>query len=359
MHNYFLSEKDFSCTTEKNCLYGDRTAGVCISCKENFYIDYRDGKCKPNTEENDFKHCKVANEVCTECIGYDYFIGEDHKCVDTKYCSESYNGTCVECMDKYYLGLDKKCTNIKHCIYSDFYNQCLECEEDYYFNRNEQLCKVAVGNLTDCKISNDGKFCEKCKDDFYLNQTDKLCYSNIEQGLFYKCAVTDLYGDYCIICRKDYYMGEKDNKCSKVEGCSMSENEEICLECEEDYCLDLKIGKCEYNDEIDNEEKMFYYKCIKTNMEGNKCENCVDGYRVNENGLCVNDDLCEEKIDGNCQKCKIDEGNYCKNKYFECVETYYENCLECNDVFDFDNCTRCQDGYEVDSFGSCVQIKDN
>ena len=357
--NYFLSEKDSTCTKEPNCLYGDRTSGMCISCKENYYIDYKDGKCKSNIEENDFKYCKVANDVCTECVGYDFFIGEDHKCCTTKYCSESYNGTCVECMNKYHLGLDKRCSYINHCIYSDLYNKCLECEGEYYFNRNEDLCKIGEGNLTNCKISNNGRFCESCKDDFYLNQTDQLCYINTEPGPFYRCGVTDLYGEYCIICSKGYYMGEKDNKCSKVEGCVLSEKEDKCLECEEDYCLDVKTGKCEYNDYIENEEKMFYYKCNKTNIEGTRCEICVEDYRLNENGLCVNDDFCEEKNDNVCLKCKSDDGNYCLNKYFECVEVYYANCFECDDVYDFDSCTKCQEGYEVNSYGSCVKIKEN
>ena len=358
--NFFLSEKDFVCTITNNCEYGDKNEGLCISCKDNYYIDYKDGKCKSNTEDNEFKFCDTADGICTKCRGLDYFIGEDHKCSTTRSCAESYNGTCIECIDNHHLGLDFKCTNIKHCIYSDYYyNQCSECEGDFYFNRNENICKIGEGNLTNCKISNEGKFCERCKDDYYLNQTDHLCYSNLEKGDFYKCAVTDIYANYCIFCRKDYYAGYLDNKCSKIESCALSENEDTCLECDEYYCLDLKSGKCVDNDFIEDEEKKFYFMCNKTNKEGTSCEICIDGFKINENGLCVNDDFCEEKKDGICQKCKNDEGNYCLNNYFECIEINTGNCLECNDILNIDSCTKCLDGFEIDYYGRCIEIKKN
>ena len=360
VENYFLTEKDYSCTREENCQYGDRITGICTSCKENYYIDFNDGKCKSNIEENDFKYCKVADVVCKECISIDYFIGEDHKCSSSRFCSESFNGTCFECIDNYYIGLDNKCTNVKHCIYSDYYNQCLECEGDYYFNKKDNVCKIGEGNLTNCKISEEGRLCSSCKDDFYLNQTDHLCYSNLEGGKFYKCGITDLYADYCIICRKDYYI-DRENKCSKVDGCELSENEDRCLECDSDYyCLDAKTGKCEYNDEIEKEENKFYFRCNKTNKEGTSCEICIDEFKPNENGLCVDKKLCDEYKDEKCIKCKNEEGNYCLNNLFECVEVYYNrNCLECNNIYDFDICSKCFDGYEINDFGECIEIKNN
>ena len=44
-----------------------------------------------------------------------------------------------------------------------------------------------------------------------------------------------------------------------------------------------------------NEEKMYYYKWNRTNEEGNKCEKCINGYSLNEKGLCANDKGCKEK----------------------------------------------------------------
>ena len=59
----------------------------------------------------------------------------------------------------------------------------------------------------------------------------------------------------------------------------------------------MKTGKCEYNDEIIDENKKFYYKCNRTNKEGNTCEICLDGFDLNDNGLCVDDSHCIEKND--------------------------------------------------------------
>ena len=35
----------------------------------------------------------------------------------------------------------------------------------------------------------------------------------------------------------------------------------------------------------------------RTKEEGKACEVCVDGYEVNENGLYIDNTLCEEKDD--------------------------------------------------------------
>ena len=355
VENYYLTEIDYSCTKDQNCKFGDRNTGICTACKDDFYLDYNDGRCKSNKEDNDFKHCKIKDKVCIEC-NYDYFIGEDFKCSTSKFCSESYNDTCVECIDNYYLGLDNRCTNIKYCIYSDKNNKCLECENHYYFDKNENLCKIAEGNLTNCKIVNYG-YCGRCKDNYYLNQTDHLCYSNQEKGPFYKCAITDVYAEYCMTCIKDYYAGYIDNICSKVFGCEISENEERCLQCSEYYCLNVKTGKCEDNDIINDETIKYYYRCNRTNEEGDSCETCIQGFELNKNGLCINESFCQEKEDDNCIRCKNDYELYCLNKYFGCIETRIENCLECNDILKIEECTKCYDGYEMDRFGDCIEIK--
>ena len=353
--NYYLTEIDYTCTKEKNCEFGDRNTGICISCKDDFYLNYKDGKCKSNQKNNNFKHCKVADNVCIECVP-NYFLGEDHKCSTSRFCSESYDDICVECIDNYYLGLDNKCTNVKYCIYSDKYNNCLECEDNYYFNKEDNLCKIAEGKLSNCKIVNKG-YCERYKDNYYLNQTDNLCYSNQEKGPFYKCAITDVYAEYCMTCIKDYYTGYIDNKCSKVLGCEISENEDRCLQCNEYYCLNIKTGKCEDNDIINDEDKKYYYRCNRTNEEGDSCETCIQGFELNKNGLCINESLCQEKEDDNCIRCKNNDEYYCLNEYFGCVETRLQNCLECNNILELETCTKCYDGYVIDKFGDCTEIK--
>ena len=74
----------------------------------------------------------------------------------------------------------------------------------------------------------------------------------------------------------DYYIGYLDNKCTKVEGCMISENEDRCLLCDDIYCLNKKTGLCMDNQYIEDENYKFYYKCNITNDEGSLGSKYVD-----------------------------------------------------------------------------------
>ena len=362
INGYYLTKYGYSCTKEKNCLEGNKYLGICTQCIDNYYIDFNDGKCKSNQEDNNFKFCQMAdNNLCYNCI-YGYTLGEDFKCTSTKNCAESNNdGKCILCKDGYYLGKDNRCTNVERCIYSNFYEECIECEDNYYYDRNDNKCKIAQGNFTNCKYIYNGKNCEKCKKDFYLNKKDYNCYSNKEKGKFYKCEITDYYGNICSFCIDGYYLGYKYNSCTKIIGCEISEedNDNRCIECNDFYCLDKKTGKCEINDMIEEEEKKFYFRCNITNEEGNKCQICNYGFDLDENGNCVDMENCIEINEDNiCTKCKNDdEGIFCLNNIFGCVEIYDEYCLECNDIFNLDICTKCIEGYEIDENGICKEVE--
>ena len=173
---------------------------------------------------------------------------------------------------------------MENCIYSDNNYNCIECKDNYFFNKLDNKCKIAEGKFENCKYGSEDNNCERCKNDFYLNQIDNLCYSNINNEKFNKCAISN--GENCIEYLESYFLSGKDKKCSKIEYCSVVENEEKCLFCEERYCADVKSGKCEFNFVILDEEKKFYYRCNRTNKEGTEYEICLDGYEL-KNGLCV------------------------------------------------------------------------
>lgn len=352
---YYLAQ-NFECSTEENCIKAKRHLGVCTLCKDNYYLDYKDGKCKSNLEDDDFKYCRIADGVCNKCIE-GYFVGQDNKCSFTDNCAESEDGKCKVCKDKFYLGLDLKCTNVENCIYSNANSQCIECKDDYYFDTNAQICKKGTNELSNCKLGIENMTCDECKDDFYLNKTDGLCYSNLEKNNFYKCAFSDSDVEFCQKCIRGYYLGAEDLKCTTVDGCLKSEDENKCIKCDSNfYCLNKKTGNCELNYEIETEEQKIYYMCNETNKEGTACETCLDGHILNDDGLCVDDLHCVDKKDGVCQKCSNENGElYCLNKYFGCVESMYENCLECNDIFNLYKCTKCYEGYEVNLFNVCVK----
>ena len=89
---YYLSEYSHTCTTEKNCLEGDRYLGICTRCKDNYFIDFNDGHCKSNQEDNDYKYCSKADKGHCFYCSFGYELGEDLKCASTRHCAESKLG---------------------------------------------------------------------------------------------------------------------------------------------------------------------------------------------------------------------------------------------------------------------------
>ena len=351
---YYLSSYGDCCTKEKNCYYGNKDLGICTQCVDNYCMDFKDGKCKSNLEDNDLKYCKIADGDCTSC-DYGYYLGKDNRCSFTRYCSESYMGKCEVCQDDYFLGKDNRCTNIENCVYSNQYEECLECDKKYYYNKKTKKCLLAQDKFENCKYGNND-VCERCKDDFYLDKNDNTCKSNKEKGPFYKCAFSDSYGEVCRQCIDNYYLGYLDDKCTLMEGCDLSENENKCLECDYYYALNLKDNQCYHNDEIQDEETKFYFNCNRTNSEGTKCAICMEGYELNDKGLCIDEEHCTKKVDGVCKECDVEDGTYCLNNIFGCVEIYYNGCLECNQILDFSNCTKCDVGYELDEYAFCNEL---
>ena len=46
----------------------------------------------------------------------------------------------------------------------------------------------------------------------------------------------------------------------------------------------------------------------------------------------------------------------CLNNVFGCVETLAENCLRCDNMFNFDECTECKKGYEFNDINKRDEI---
>ena len=358
LSDYYLSKYNSYCSSTENCYLGDKDTGLCLSCIENYYLDYKDGKCKSNKEDNEFKYCRIADGKCKEC-SYSYYLGEDSKCSSTKNCASSENGKCDLCIDNYYLGIDKKCSNVEHCTFSNNNLECIECEDKYYYNIKNKICSLGENTFENCKFSDyNGKICESCKDNFYLNLKDHTCYTNKEIGNFYGCEESDRNGEYCNYCKTGFYLGTKYKRCSEIEGCELSSDEKKCDECNEKYALDIKSGKCVINYKVIDEDKKFYYKCNQTNAESTGCKVCINGVNLDDNGLCVDNEHCIEEKNGVCYKCGKKENeylNYCLNSAFGCVQTYTDNCLECDDILDLNKCTKCNEGYELNLGNKCIK----
>ena len=70
------------------------------------------------------------------------------------------------------------CTNIEHCINS-YYYECIECQENYYYNQLEKKCLKVKGIYEGCQISKiDETYCSKCREGYYLDLIDYSCYKD-------------------------------------------------------------------------------------------------------------------------------------------------------------------------------------
>ena len=349
LDNYY---QNYICTKTENCDSVDKYTSICTYCKINFYLDLTDYKCKSNLEDGPYKHCGSVdkNGLCKSC-DFSYYLGEDYRCSDSYHCSESENGKCLSCSKNYYLGLDNQCIDVEKCIYSQF-RICVECEDGYYYNSFNKTCTKMTEQFLNCKhtCNYDSNKCCECKNDYYLLENNSLCYDNTKEEPFIKCAIVDYYKESCKKCIEGYYLGSEDNKCSKVEYCRITENENKCLECDDYFCLDIKNQRCVYNDYLSEDNEKFHISCNKTNEEGTACAQCINGYELNEEGICVDIDICEEKENGKCKKCKdiINSNNfeYCANEIFGCLETWVRNCLRCDDLSNLYECTECEEGYD-------------
>ena len=365
IENYFLSD-DNVCTNEQNCKVGDKDIGLCLECKSGFYLDDINKKCKLNEDNNDFIFCKKIHlSSCIQCES-NYYLGKDSKCSNTQYCIESEKGKCLECQDNYFFSEDGKCTPTENCkIANDNIEApCDQCIDGYYLNvRYYYKClKIENETFVNCKMAHYfGNFCELCINNYYMNRTDHVCYDNTDKNNpFYRCATTDIHGKFCTQCEEGYFIGS-DLKCTNVENCKLSDNESNCIECIEGYCLDVKNQICVDNDFLDDINIKIYIACNRTNEEGTKCEKCLDGYIVGEDGYCIDVNHCEKKEGEICNKCKKERDEngyahyYCYNSVFGCIRSYNKGCLKCEDLNYLFACTECEEGFRLTEYFDCKE----
>ena len=359
--NYFLASNNV-CTNDKNCLNGNKDFGTCNTCK-NYYFYYDEDlkKCISNQEDNELKFCEIVkNNKCIKCQR-DFELNTEGKCSKSKNCIQIKNGICTKCEENYHLGLDNLCTNIEKCIRSNEYESCVECDKNYYYDNIHKKCFLEMNQYKNCKISKyNEQYCETCKNGYYLYKPKNICYDNSKEGPLYKCAISDIEGNSCIFCEENYFLGLEDSKCSKIDGCAISENENKCIKCEEDFCFDIKKGTCNINFfEPESDDEKIYYVCNITNEEGTECAQCINENYEIKNGVCYNKVDCAEEKNGECVKCnEMDEFGLkrCLNSVYGCVETFLSNCLKCDNILDFNECTECIEGYELSDNNKCVKI---
>ena len=270
-----------------------------------------------------------------------YYYSEDGKCSLTNFCANSNEDhTCLECIYGYFLSRDKSsCTNEKKCKTGDKETGlCIWCEDDYYLDFQEKVCKSNLEEFKFCKIVNDG-ICVACDNFYYLAQDNKCSISA-------NCSLTK--DSLCLKCIEGYYLG-LDYKCTNVEKCIYSRNNE-CNECEDGFYYDCFDKLCK--ESIDN------FKNCKINAfwEQTHCAACKNNFYLNQL-----DFLCYDNTEpGPFYKCQISNnmGTFCQL----CVDGYFIgridlNCTKiegCLKSLDEDTCLKCEKYYCLDNLGNCT-----
>ena len=369
----------------QNCLSCDEYSEdiehqKCTSCIDGLYLEGEN--CKENCSEGygkneedktcikcEYDLCEsfISNTCdCEKCIGK-YFLNSSNLCSS---CDES----CEECIDVF----DKctKCDNNHFLFENKCYNcpnncskteqdscKCLKCDKGFYVEK--YICKNCINNCDECS---DSTKCENCKEGFFVDDEGicKDCPLN--------CNKTEPDSCKCLKCDKGFYV---ENYICKncLANCDTCSNSTKCENCEEGYFVndedtcqscssnckktEADSCKCSECDKGFHVDKYICKNCIincDTCSNSTKCENCKEGYFVNENGQCQSCPLnCKTKdIDG-CQ-CKICIDEYfLKNKDCEKCDT---NCKTCID--ESTHCTSCEsDNYFINNENKCQEcLKD-
>ena len=354
-----------------------------ISCNPNYYYNIKENKCL--LKEFDLTYCKKSKDgkKCEECDEGYYFDGNGI-CIESQFCSESFNFQCTKCIPDHYLSIFKLCTATEHCYLVDKNSSlCTSCVIDYYLNKNDNKC---YSNFEDspykyCKVVIN-EDCIRCEYGFFLSKNYKCSNSKY-------CKISE--NGICLQCLENYFLG-LDNICTNIEKCIYSLND-ICEECEDGYyynkvynkCLEMKdiFLNCKYTCDLgdkccackkdyylnstdslcyDNSKEGPFYKCAYVNEE-QKCEYCIDNYYLGDyEKKCTKVEYC--KISKNEYECLECENFFCfdvknqkclYNDYISDINnTIYYYCLRTNE--EGTKCEKCIDGYEANEKGYCVDI---
>ena len=59
-------------------------------------------------------------------------------------------------------------------------------------------------------------------------------------------------------------------------------------------------GNCTENYYVINEEMKYYFRCKKLNEDGTKCQLCENDLNITKEGICYDEEHCEEFKDQKC-----------------------------------------------------------
>ena len=145
---------------------------------------------------------------------------------------------CKTCPDSHIL-LNNECKNkqIDNCIsYDNKSNICVECEEGFYFNKDNYSCSSCPNNCKHCGSENGELKCYSC-DENYILSDDSNCSLKVSE-----CNRS--FNGYCILCNNGMI---NDTKCISCNGngCKQCLSDSTCLLCNDGY-NQMNLTSCQY-----------------------------------------------------------------------------------------------------------------
>lgn len=315
-----------------NCL--ESLNGQCVVCHKDYR--YKNGVC-----------VKAIADRCISCAN-GYFISTDGKCYKSILGCKTYSndGTCSVCLD-IFVNNNGVCTipgcekiGLQSCEvctqpFRLSSGRCVleNCNEYNYGSKKCKSCKIGyhvegglcVANKPQCQsyaFSGDNEVCSACNSpDIYI-LTDLFNCEQRKPGCVYQ------YGK-CISCAYPFKRGADGTTCV-IDGCSQY-SLTGCVTCSSPFQLNL--GACI----ISNCDQIVNSQCTK----------CSSGYHLSA-GICVQDDSkCISYLADKCQGCI---NGYKLSVLGLCVR----DILNCK-VLNADGCAECNIGYQV-VLGQCVVV---
>ena len=399
---FWKSEKEgFGCSS----CYFSKILGKddkCISCSESAEIGYEGcNNCYYDKSSSKYKCTECSQSIFSESKFV--YVENEYKCIDASNPDLEYMKGCVnatynsnkkkyECLlcDIFYpyLSNEKRCLvpqtdDINYLCYeannigtedNPIYS-CLKCLDDMIpkikYKTNKVACEAILGvvGLSNCiegtKNENGAIECTKCNFDL------RLTYDEINKKMICpdSCGSDSfLLYKHCHKC-DDKLFGNPG--CLKESGCNYYPEEKMlnCSMCKEGYFSSSRgCSPCAMKNKGCK-------KCSGSDINNFKCQECFDGYVLN-NSLCQIMEceeypeitagclICKDKLDdykqkSKCQSCK--EGFF-KTKDETCVFCKSntigghgcEQCAYSNEENKEIECTYCPEGSVLDQNGRCL-----
>ena len=352
---------DKSCTPEiAYCLEAERIGeGIsCSKCSENYTLveDMSTHLKTCKTRANNLSYClegKFEGDIfmysCTKCVNNSNLVGNKCSCNSDSFAKDSL--WCYKC-DDYKQG-NPGCDESYGCKYylANDELDCNKCKDGYFEATQGQclLCSSLRPNCDKChyKSINETLECDNCVNSIYTLNEESKCELN-------ECEEYPEISPGCIICKDKLEEYKSNNKCQRCKYGYFKTKDEKCIYCSSEKNGGHACSECQYekdNNGADTDniickgcypsysyfgdifEEYYYYEeeyysnqivlsskgkcydcqamfgdlCIKCDLTRNdngqeslKCINCVDGYYLSSEGICLSFDNLLSKIP-NCR----------------------------------------------------------